>query len=70
MVWKLCARARPEVPRLERELEMIDPKMVIYGVAVACFAAAGTLDAAMSNWKEAIIAWLFAIANAIIFLWR
>lgn len=45
-------------------------KLCIYGLMVACFIAAGSLDAFDGHWKAAILAWMFGLCNAIIFFWR
>jgi hypothetical protein len=45
-------------------------KLVLYAVVCVCFAAAGCIDAAEGQHKPAVVAWLFAAANAVIFFWR
>jgi len=45
-------------------------QQIIYAVAVGCFVWAGCLDATHGEWKLAVVAWLFAVANGVIFLWR
>jgi len=42
----------------------------LYGVMVACFFIAGAMDAFEKEWKQAILAIMFGVANAIIFFWR
>ena len=45
-------------------------KTLAYSVAVGCFVVAGVYDFAQHHPKEGIVAWLFAVCNALIFLWR
>ena len=45
-------------------------KMFLYGTVVVCFSIAGTLDIKGGSYKEGIVAFLFALANGIIFFWR
>lgn len=49
-------------------IEMV--KFVIYGVMIACFVAAGTIDISQGGTKEGVIALAFAMINGIIFFWR
>lgn len=44
--------------------------MVLYGIAVACFVVAGTLDIARGDFKLGVTAYLFAVVNGVIFFWR
>jgi hypothetical protein len=45
-------------------------KYILYGVMVSCFVVAGVLDALDKQWKQAILAILFGMCNALIFFWR
>ena len=45
-------------------------KLVIYGIVIAGYAAAGTLDFAQGHRKLGVMAILFGIINAVIFFWR
>jgi len=42
----------------------------IYCVAIVGYMTASAVECTVHEWKAAILATLFGIANAIIFLWR
>lgn len=45
-------------------------KYVLYLIMVLCFVVAGFLDFKSGSYKQGILAWIFGLANSLIFFWR